>query len=113
MMELSGVGLMWHVDYDDGPITGICKYKNKMHFFYMDDGDIADMQLFVGGTRIYKVIPLTILQTTYELLRRLAFNVMVIKCPFITPAIWYSKMFKSKSDEYLAQRIEPIGFFRR
>ena len=106
MNELAGVSLLWNLDYDDGPITGICKHDNRLRFFYLDEDASHPL-------RTYNVIPLTIKQSAYEMARRLAFHVMVVKCPLIAPALWYSKMFKCKSDYYISLRLDPLGFFRR
>lgn len=35
MKELKGVKDLWHIDWYDGPLSGICEYQGKPYFYWI------------------------------------------------------------------------------
>jgi len=114
MKKLENIKILFHSNYWDGPICGICEYENRMYHYnmieeggwFIEDGEEYDEDAEDTWTpRIYVVKEIEPWQLTYELYWHSIFSTNVASYTDFDKSL-INERFKMKNDFYKKRKKE-------
>lgn len=114
MQELENVKILTYNDYYDGPISGLCEYQNKWHWYiwnnyekYVQYQDDANLNVDMHSERIYSGYELLNYQLVYELYWHALFSTNIKYYTAFDKSL-VNELFKLNEDFYEKQKREYI-----